>query len=209
MKASETVVARRLRADDRGRVQGLRREPRAGGLRPARHDHHRHVHRHLRPAAHSRARRYVPLIILALVVFAIITGARPSSLRAVIMNSLFLLTWAYLDQSLRSSALLGVPVAAFLILLQNPLVIVDPSFTLSFGAILSLALLTGPRLRAPRAGWTATRSSPSSSWTEPRPCSAILHWPLLVTPRSSACCLWPSCACCFVGRAGLMRRTSA
>ncbi|MBU0676512.1 MAG: ComEC/Rec2 family competence protein [Verrucomicrobia bacterium] len=89
-------------------------------------------------------RVYVPAIILILIVFAIITGARPSTLRAVIMNSLFLLTWAYLDQGLRSSALLGVPVAAFLILLQNPMMIVDASFTLSFGAILSLALLTDP-----------------------------------------------------------------
>lgn len=89
-------------------------------------------------------RVYAPLVLLALIVFAIITGARPSVLRAVIMNSLLLLSWAYLDQGLRSSALLGAPVAAFLILLKNPLVLVDPSFTLSFGAILSLALLTGP-----------------------------------------------------------------
>jgi ComEC/Rec2-related protein len=86
----------------------------------------------------------VPFIILCLVIFAIITGARPSTLRAVIMNSMFLLIWAYLNQNLASSALLGVPVAAFLILLHNPLMVVDPSFTLSFGAILSLALLTKP-----------------------------------------------------------------
>ena len=89
-------------------------------------------------------RVYVPIIVLALVIFAILTGARPSSLRAVIMNSLFLLTWAYMDKSLRSSVLLGVPVAAFLILLENPNVMVDPSFSLSFMAILALALLTGP-----------------------------------------------------------------
>ena len=87
---------------------------------------------------------FVPFVIFALVVFAIITGARPSTLRAVIMNSLFLLTWAYLDKGLLSSVLIGVPVAAFLILIHNPLVVVDPSFTLSFGAILSLALITLP-----------------------------------------------------------------
>ena len=87
---------------------------------------------------------YVPFVIFALVIFAIITGARPSTLRAVIMNSLFLLTWGYMGQGVRSSALLGVPVAAFIILLQNPAMTVDPSFTLSFGAILSLALLTQP-----------------------------------------------------------------
>ena len=52
---------------------------------------------------------YVPFIIFALVVFAIITGARPSTLRAVIMNSLFLLTWGYMSEGVRASALLGVP----------------------------------------------------------------------------------------------------
>jgi len=87
---------------------------------------------------------FVPFIIFALVIFAIITGARPSTLRAVIMNSLFLLTWGYMGQGIRASALLGVPVAAFIILLQNPAMVVDPSFTLSFGAILSLVLLTQP-----------------------------------------------------------------
>ena len=87
---------------------------------------------------------YVPFVVFALVIFAIITGARPSTLRAVIMNSLFLLTWGYMGQGVRSSALLGVPVAGFIILLQNPAMAVDPSFTLSFGAILSLALLTQP-----------------------------------------------------------------
>ena len=87
---------------------------------------------------------YVPFIIFALVIFGIITGARPSTLRACIMNSLFLLTWGYLSEGVRASALLGVPVAAFMILLQNPAMAVDPSFTLSFGAILSLAILTQP-----------------------------------------------------------------
>ncbi len=87
---------------------------------------------------------FVPGVIMALVIFAIITGARPSTLRAVIMNSLFLLTWAYLGKGLLSSVMIGVPVAAFIILLHNPLVVVDPSFTLSFGAILSLALITMP-----------------------------------------------------------------
>ena len=87
---------------------------------------------------------YVPFIVFALVVFAIITGARPSTLRACIMNSLFLLTWGYMGESVRASALLGVPIAAFMILLQNPAMAVDPSFTLSFGAILSLAILTQP-----------------------------------------------------------------
>ena len=87
---------------------------------------------------------YVPLVLAALVLFAIITGARPSTLRAVIMNGLFLVVWAYLGESLKSSVLLAAAVAGFLIMMQNPRLLVDPSFTLSFGAILSLGLLTGP-----------------------------------------------------------------
>lgn len=125
---------------------------------------------------------YVPIIMLALVVFAIITGARPSTLRAVIMNSLFMMSWAYLDQSLRSSVLLGVPVAAFLILLHNPLVLVDPSFTLSFGAILSLGLLTTPSLdllqRLKGNQFIVFMAfAVTVTWIGMR------HWALLVTPQ--------------------------
>lgn len=125
---------------------------------------------------------YVPLIILALVVFAIITGARPSVLRAVIMHALFLLTWAYMEGGVRSSALLGVPVAAFLILLQNPLVVVDPSFTLSFGAILSLALMTGPAfdlLSKLRGNTFLAAGLLAAGFTA----VGIVNWPLLVTPQ--------------------------
>ncbi len=87
---------------------------------------------------------YTLFILAALVVFAIVTGARPSTLRAVIMNGLMLVMWTYFGTTIRSSALLGVLVTAALILLHNPLVATDPSFTLSFGAILSLGLLTQP-----------------------------------------------------------------
>lgn len=97
------------------------------------------------------------------------------------MNSLFLLTWAYLDKSLMSSVMIGVPVAAFIILLHNPLVVVDPSFTLSFGAILSLALLTMPshdllsRLRGNRFLAVILLSVSTTV-------IAIYHWMLAVTP---------------------------
>ncbi len=125
---------------------------------------------------------YVPMIILALIIFSIITGARPSTLRAVIMNSLFLMTWAYLDQSLRSSVLLGVPVAAFLILLHNPLVVVDPSFTLSFGAILSLGLMTTPSLdllQRLKGNQFVLFLLVGIGWT----LIAVRQWALVVTPQ--------------------------
>lgn len=92
-------------------------------------------------------RYFVPFVLLALVVFSIITGARPSTLRAVIMNGLFLILWAYLRESVKTSVLLAAAVAGFVILLQNPRLLIEPSFTLSFGAILSLGLLTTPCTR--------------------------------------------------------------
>ena len=92
----------------------------------------------------ANKRYFVPFVLVALVVFSVITGARPSTLRAVIMNSLFLILWAYLRESLRTTVLLSAAIAGFVIMLQNPRLLTDPSFTLSFGAILSLGLLTGP-----------------------------------------------------------------
>lgn len=143
---------------------------------------------------------YVPVILLALVVFAIITGARPSTLRAVIMNSLTLMTWAYIGRGLRSSVLLGVPVAAFLILIHNPLVVVDPSFTLSFGAILSLGLLTTPALdliQPLRGNRFAVFVLLCAGLTA----AGILHWPLVTTPQF----LVPAAAL-FAGLFALARR---
>jgi ComEC/Rec2-related protein len=125
---------------------------------------------------------YVPLIIVILIVFAIITGARPSTLRAVIMNSLFMLAWAYLDQTLRASVLFGVPVAAFLILLHNPLVVVDPSFTLSFGAILSLGLLTTPCLDLLQR-LHGNRFAVILALGIGLTLIAVYHWPLATTPQ--------------------------
>jgi ComEC/Rec2-related protein len=124
---------------------------------------------------------FVPFVIFALVVFAIITGARPSTLRAVIMNSLFLLTWGYLDKGLLSSVLIGVPVAAFLILIHNPLVAVDPSFTLSFGAILSLALITMPTHDI-LSTLRGNRFLVVILFVVATTLIGIIHWPLITTP---------------------------
>ncbi|HOK40915.1 MAG TPA: ComEC/Rec2 family competence protein, partial [bacterium] len=87
---------------------------------------------------------YAPLVVFCLIVFCIITGAPPSSTRAVIMNSITLITFVYGGKGLKTSLLFGIAGAAFLILLYNPSAIYQPSFTLSFGAVLSLGLLTGP-----------------------------------------------------------------
>lgn len=88
-----------------------------------------------------------PVIILLLLMFVLITGARPATVRAWLMNSLFLISFAYLKTNFSSAALMGISLSALFILLVNPLLIPDPAFLLSFSAVLSLALLTQPIMK--------------------------------------------------------------
>lgn len=90
--------------------------------------------------------RFHPVfIILGLIVFSIITGASPATVRAAIMFSMFICIRYYMTGlGLVASTLLTIPVAALAILLFNPLLVMDASFLLSFGAVLSLGLLTWP-----------------------------------------------------------------
>ncbi|MBP7654908.1 ComEC/Rec2 family competence protein, partial [Candidatus Dependentiae bacterium] len=87
---------------------------------------------------------FAPILVLGLVIFCIITGAAPSSTRATLMNSIAVLTLVYSSRGLRASAIFSIGAAGFLILLKSPLVIYSPSFSLSFGAVLALVLLTKP-----------------------------------------------------------------
>jgi len=92
--------------------------------------------------AGMRARVFVPPLILFLVLFALLTGARPSSVRAVIMNAVVLLSLAYFRCSLRKATAVGLALSSFLILVFNPMVLFAPSFLLSYGAVLSLVLIS-------------------------------------------------------------------
>lgn len=85
-----------------------------------------------------------PVIILVLFIFLIMTGLPPSAMRATLMNSFTIFFLALSRGSFRASVLFGIAEAAMIVLFVNPKNIVQPSFTLSFAAILSLALLTKP-----------------------------------------------------------------
>jgi competence protein ComEC len=87
------------------------------------------------------------LIICALVLFTLITGARPSTVRAAIMNGVTLLFFYFRGLKLDRSFLLGISVAAIYILFRNPLLLTETAFLFSFSAVLSLALLTRPVYR--------------------------------------------------------------
>ncbi len=84
------------------------------------------------------------IIIAALLLFTLITGARPSTVRAAIMNGVTLLFFYFRGIKLDRSFLLGISVAAIYILLRNPLLISEAAFLFSFSAVLSLALMTRP-----------------------------------------------------------------
>lgn len=84
------------------------------------------------------------LIISALILFTLITGARPSTVRAAIMNGVTILFVYFRGIRLDRSLLMGISIAAIFILLQNPLLLTEASFLFSFSAVLSLALLTRP-----------------------------------------------------------------
>ncbi len=98
-----------------------------------------------------RARVFVPPLILFLILFALLTGARPSSVRAVIMNAVVLITLAYFRTGLRRATAIGLALSSFFILVGNPMVLYAPSFLLSYGAVLSLVLLAPPMDRWLRA----------------------------------------------------------
>lgn len=85
-----------------------------------------------------------PLVIFMLILFTLLTGARPSTVRAAIMNSVILIALGYFRYGLTGATFIGLSVSSFFILLQKPMVLFGPAFLLSFGAVLSLVLITPP-----------------------------------------------------------------
>ncbi|HOY65395.1 MAG TPA: ComEC/Rec2 family competence protein [Candidatus Ozemobacteraceae bacterium] len=93
-------------------------------------------------------RVFAPIIVFFLFTFALIVGWPSSAVRAAMMNSLFLLSRAYLsDRGFRTSIIFALAVAAAYILTVNPLQLTEPSFVLSFMAIYALAMFSEPSER--------------------------------------------------------------
>ncbi len=90
-------------------------------------------------------RVFAPFIVFFLFTFALIVGWPSSAVRAALMNSLFILSRAYLrDYGFRLSIVFSLAVAAVYILTISPLQLTEPSFVLSFMAIYALAMFTDP-----------------------------------------------------------------
>jgi ComEC/Rec2-related protein len=90
-------------------------------------------------------RVFAPLIVFSLFTFAMIVGWPSSAVRAALMNSLFILSMAYLkDYGFKMSVLFSLCVACDYILFMSPLQLTEPSFVLSVMAIYALAMFSDP-----------------------------------------------------------------
>ena len=90
-------------------------------------------------------RLFAPLIVFSLFTFALIVGWPSSAVRAALMNSLFILSMAYLkDTGFKMSVIFSLCVASDYILFMSPLQLTEPSFVLSVMAIYALAMFSEP-----------------------------------------------------------------
>jgi ComEC/Rec2-related protein len=88
---------------------------------------------------------FAPIIVFSLFTFALIVGWPSSAVRAALMNSLFILSRAYLkERGFKLSVVFSLCVAADFILINNPLQLTEPSFVLSVMAIYALAMFSEP-----------------------------------------------------------------
>jgi len=83
------------------------------------------------------------IVSLGLLIFTLITGARPATMRSSIMYSM-LLFFNTFGLGLKASAALTIPVSGCIILFFNPLLAPSASFVLSYIAVWSLVYLSGP-----------------------------------------------------------------
>ncbi len=93
---------------------------------------------------------WAPIAVLFLIVFTIITGGRPSTLRAATMNSFVLIFFTYFGKNIAKSLVMAICFAAIVIICflppgyGGPLILDSASFLMSFSAVLFLGLLSGP-----------------------------------------------------------------
>lgn len=92
---------------------------------------------------------WAPIIVVFLAIFTVITGARPSTLRAAIMNS-FALTFYTYGKNIERSVVMAICAAGIVILTVipsgygGPLILPMASFLMSFSAVLFLVLMSRP-----------------------------------------------------------------
>lgn len=83
-------------------------------------------------------------VLFGVVIYAIITGASAATRRATLMLAIGQYFYTFRAAGFRASAVLTIPIAAFVILLFDPLLLPDASFVLSFLAVWSLVYISHP-----------------------------------------------------------------
>lgn len=90
------------------------------------------------------------ILFVLLIIFTILTGVSPPTVRAFIMIMLYEVTKVFLGQDIRATIRSAIGIAAFLMLSSHvfpyfsPLLIFEPTVTLSYCAVLSLIYLSRP-----------------------------------------------------------------
>ena len=103
------------------------------------------------------------LIIPALFFYALLTGWKPSSVRAATMTAIFLIGMASGRQSIALNSLCA---AAFVILLQSTNELFNPGFQLSFTVVAAILLVAGPLQERIRRHLEPDPFIPVSLWTK-------------------------------------------
>ena len=103
------------------------------------------------------------VIIPALFFYALLTGWKPSSVRAATMTAVFLIGMASGRQSIALNSLCA---AAFVILLQSTNELFNPGFQLSFTVVAAILLVAGPLQELIRRRMEPDPFIPVSLWTE-------------------------------------------
>ena len=102
------------------------------------------------------------VIIPALFFYALLTGWKPSSVRAATMTAIFLIGMASGRQSIALNSLCA---AAFVILLQSTNELFNPGFQLSFTVVAAILLVAGPLQERIRMRLEPDPFIPVSLWT--------------------------------------------
>ncbi|MFM8766057.1 MAG: ComEC/Rec2 family competence protein, partial [Spartobacteria bacterium] len=103
------------------------------------------------------------VIIPALFFYALLTGWKPSSVRAATMTAIFLIGMASGQQSIALNSLCA---AAFVILLQSTNELFNPGFQLSFTVVAAILLVAGPLQERIRGRLEPDPFIPVSLWTK-------------------------------------------
>jgi|GEM_PF-6865780 len=122
-----------------------------------------------------------PILILLIVGFVLIVGAKPPTIRAGIMAGTMLFIHAYIEPRPPQAVGMGLGLSAIWLLWVNPALLFHPSFQLSFGAVLSLLLVT-PRIdRLLQAGGMKMLLNTILFWGVY--CALGTRWPMLLDLR--------------------------